>query len=418
MARLFTAGFEVQEPAAAVGGIDFVSSGTNAGTYNTNLSFVRSGGVSGKIDSGAGNATSGFRLLSLAMTSKTNYIRIYVYIPAFPSAGCEIIHHNTTARGFGVRLNTDGTVQLWNPATNTSLSATTAQLQVNTWHCIEVLQIINATPQITDLTLRVDYNLIVSVSGLTLTVNATEALGLGWLRAGVGVSTVLYFDDAAVNDSTGASQNSYPGEGKVVLLKPTSLNANGGSWTDDAAATTSAALFTAIDNTPPNGIADTIAGGGNHQDRNAAANTSLDMNMTDYTTAGVAATDRIRVVIPIINTGAPVVTGAKTGSVGVVSNPTITNIAFVNGGTAAANFWSGTTAGTYPTGWKWEKGTTIYDPTVTPGTSPVMRVTITGGTTSRIAMVDFMGMYVEYSPRRSLIHNEVRRRNLQKMIGR
>ncbi len=87
-------------------------------------------------------------------------------------------------------------------------------------------------------------------------------------------------------------------------------------------------------------------------------------------------------------------TGAKTGSIGVVSNPTVANIAFPS----SANFWSGVTAGTYLTGWKWEHGTSTDAPTVTLATQPVTRVTVTGGTASRIAMCCAMLIYVDYTP--------------------
>jgi hypothetical protein len=208
----------------------------------------------------------------------------------------------------------------------------------------------------------------------------------------------VFLDDLAINDGTGGSQNSWPGgASKIVLLKPISLNTNGGSWTDSAAATTSAALTDAIDNTPPTGIADTTASAG-HQDRNAAANSSLDMNLTTYATAGIGAGDTVNVVEPQINVGAPVVTAAKTGSFGISANPVIANRVFTGGATAAANFWRGVAAGTYPTGWGWERGTVTYAPSVTVGSSPVARVTITGGTTTRIAMVDALGMYVDYTP--------------------
>lgn len=124
------------------------------------------------------------------------------------------------------------------------------------------------------------------------------------------------------------------------------------------------------------------------------------MNLATYASAGIAAGDTINVVLPVVNVGAPLVTGAKTGSFGVSSNPVITNRVFTGGTTAPANFWRGVAPATYATGWTlgWERGTVTYNPAVTLGSSPVARLTITGGTASRIAMCDAIGLYVDYTP--------------------
>src|SRR6185369_369314 len=124
------------------------------------------------------------------------------------------------------------------------------------------------------------------------------------------------------------------------------------------------------------------------------ANEAYDATMTDYTTAGVGAGATVNVVDPVISTAAPVSTSAKVGQVGVVSNPAI---AVINLTGNSGQFWSGTPAGTYETGWKWSHGTRTYAPTVTLGTAPVMRVTQVTSST-RIAMVCLMGIYVDYTP--------------------
>ncbi len=118
--------------------------------------------------------------------------------------------------------------------------------------------------------------------------------------------------------------------------------------------------------------------------------------MTTYTAAGIKATDIVNVVVPVVSTGAPVTTSAKQGTVGVVSNPTIANVALSSTGTAGA-FWQGNAAGAWPTGWKWSVGTAAYSPAVTLGTAPVMRLTQVTSST-RIALADAMGIYVDYTP--------------------
>ncbi len=207
------------------------------------------------------------------------------------------------------------------------------------------------------------------------------------------------------SDATNASptgRNTTPAanaDGKIVLLKPTADSAVGTGWTlGTGTAIAGNTGKTAVANTPPLGVADLAAGSDPKQIRNASsnANVNYDATMTTYTAAGLSTGDTVNVVVPIVYTAAPVVTSAKAGTVGVVSNPAITSIALGAGGTAGA-FWSGVAGGTFSTGWKASYGTVTYIPSVTLGTAPVMRITQVTAST-RIAVVCGMFMYVDYSP--------------------
>lgn len=399
MARLGTTGYESKEGTTGSG---FDGYGVSA-TTSVETVIVRSGAASAKIDSGVGNAAGTVSTGAASVTGTASvvtwWVRAYCYFANLPGTTVVVVRMSSSAGGlsasYGVGVDAAGLLSLRGAsgaANNGTLSVTTGQ-----WYRIEVQMTGSTGGNVTLDSARLD-GVDIGASALVIGTGAAFNSGAtaGWHSA-PGANLSIIVDDMAWNDNSGANQNSWPGDGKVVLLKPISLNTNGGSWTDSAAATTSAALTDAIDNTPPTGIADTTASAG-HQVRNAAANTSLDMNLTTYASAGIASGDTINVIEPLINVGAPVVTAAKTGSFGVVSNPAITNRVFTGGGTAAANFWRGVTAGTYPTGWGWERGTVTYGSSVTVGSSPVARVTITGGTTTRIAMVDAMALYVDYTP--------------------
>jgi hypothetical protein len=299
------------------------------------------------------------------------------------------------------RMTATGTLQLWNeqgtPAQVGSDSVTA--LATNTWYRVE-LELFNTTAGSCVAELQLNGVSVARATNLTI---STSAIVIFQAGAGNGASLVpgldmsVYVDDMAVNDTTaGTGQTGYPGDSKIVLLVPTSDNAKGTGWTNDAATTTN--LWDAVNNLPPVGIADTTSSTGLHQLRNATsnANTNYDANMTTYSAAGVGAGDTVNVVQPIVVTGAPVTTSAKQGTVGVVSNPAITNVALSATGTAGA-FWQGNAAGTYTTGWKFSGGTMTHAPSVTIGTAPVMRITQVTSST-RIAMVCFMGMYVDYTP--------------------
>lgn len=403
MARVNTIGFEWNHMPVGSSGVtsgEFVYSGPTA-TYPTaatvQTSVVRSGTYAAQCNSGAGNAATVISNgINPSYTSATVWHRFYLCFGALPTTSAAVFKLGDNVSDVFVRVTSAGALQLF--ASGSQVGSDYAAGIVAdgvTWYRFEVAATGNGSAIVSSIEVRLEG--VTAFNSAVTTATAGPSPRIGWPEA-PGANKSVYVDDYGINDSTGAAQNTWLGDGKVVLLKPISLNLNGGSWTDDNAATTSAALTAALDNTPPKGIADTTAGGGDHQVRNAAANSSLDMNLTTYATAGIASVDTINVVIPICGTAAPVVTAAKTGSLGITTNPTIANIAFVNGGTAAANFWSGTTAGTFPTGWKWERGTFTYTPSVTVSSSPVFRVTITGGTVTRIAMVDAMGLYVDYTP--------------------
>ncbi|HET9613852.1 MAG TPA: hypothetical protein VFP22_03480 [Candidatus Limnocylindrales bacterium] len=390
MARLFTSGAETA---------DLTTEGLTigAGTPTIDTGQVRSGSRSFKFNAGAGNAIQALTLsLTGTVVGRAYFARAYFYYTAAPSA-------DTRVFGFlsqiSVYVKTTGVlvVRMANAGT-VDKGATSAALVANTWYRLEIMQQMRSGSADDDWEFRLDGATVSSATGETLGTVAPTGIGYGYGTNAPGANYVMYLDDIALNDDQGASQNTWPGDGKVVLLSPTALSAGGTGWTDDQAASTAAALLAAVDNTPPNGIADTTAGGGNHQDRNATSNASsnLDMTMTTYSAAGIGVGDTINVIDPIVATAAPVSTSAKAGTVGVVSNPAIANVSLGAGGTSGA-FWSGTAAGTYPTGWKISHGTTTYAPSVTVGTAPVMRVTQVTSST-RIAMVCFMGMYVDYTP--------------------
>lgn len=396
MARLAFTGFEAKDSTidGAFAGVTPVVSETGAGNFY-------SGAASAKCNAGAGNSTSftacGGYAASAAATT-TLLIRCRYKFTNLPASRKKILSSDASFARGGVSVDQNGALYAWCGA---GLSgASTLTITTGVWYRIE-FQITYTLTAPSTWTNTVD---AVRLNGVDLALTASDA-GVssatesvapqaGWLETGVGVSAVCYLDDFAINDTSGSSQTSWPGDGKIVLLKTISDSAVGSGWTDDAAAATT--IWDAITNTPPVGIADTTASTGLHQIRNASSATAdYDANMTSYATAGLSPLDLVVCVQPMIATGAPVATAAKTGAQQIVSNPAGGSDAFP----ANTNqFWNGTAAGTYPTGWKISRGTVIYAPAVTIGTSPVMRCDITGGTSTRIAMCCWMGIYVEYTP--------------------
>lgn len=332
------------------------------------------------------------------VASTSYFARFYFRLDNAPFSNVKIIEYDAD---ISVKVTTGGALQLWNSNTNTQIGSDSSAIATDgsTWYRIELKVTLNGSQQVTACELQLDGTSVASTSGLTIA-TSTGAFTAGWVEA-PGTSKVLYIDDTAVNSSAGSDQNSWPGSGKVVLLTPTSDSARGTGWVNDANGTTN--FFDATDNIPPAGIADTTSSSGVHQIRNGTsnANSSVDLNLKDYTTAGIGSGDTINVVLPIVSTGAPVSTSAKQGTIGVVSNPAITNISLGTLGTSGA-FWQGNAAGTWASGWKWSYGTPTYVPAVTLGTSPVIRITQVTSST-RVAMVCFLGMHVDYTPSSSRV---------------
>lgn len=396
MARLYTCGWETGSVDESVGGLSATVTGDNMGAVT---SPVRSGNYSLRVDYSTTASTGGRvnNLVTGAGSANTLFIRIYLYVAAIPTERSAVIRTHNVGTAVGTRgsvsLNTDGSVQVYNGAT--AVGSASSALTTNTWYMIELSSNCTGTNQV--VTLQVDGVPIASGVSFANT-NQDTAVQLGWSATGTAGPTkagTYYIDDYAVNYEGGTNQTTFPGTGSLLMLLPVSDSAIGTGWTTSGGATTG--LWDNVNNTPPTGIADTTANAG-HQIRNAAsaANSNYDAAVTDYAAAGIAASDTITLVAFLIGTGAPSATSPKAGTTIIVSNPV---------GAAASssfNFYQGTTvAGTYPTGWQWRmssNNTEVGDISAGNRTvQPVIRVTQVTSST-RIAMVDFLGMYVEYVP--------------------
>jgi hypothetical protein len=197
------------------------------------------------------------------------------------------------------------------------------------------------------------------------------------------------FDDIALNDSTGASQNSWPGGGQVVTCFPIS-DVQDGSWTGGAGGTGD--LSDAVNNIPPVGTA-TETNATQIESADGSGDNATDeyrANLTTYTNAGIGAADTITLIQPTIIHGEDVGTGTKTGSFGLQSNPSQTYATFTYGDDGGA-------LGTYDTLWPVKVGDPVYAPSPTLGSSPVLAVRKTDAGT-RVASVCAMGLNIEYVP--------------------
>ena len=309
------------------------------------------------------------------LLSSGNYLHFAINVATLPSVDRTIAGF-TGAGKITVRLTSTGALAVYINTTLVGTSSTT--LTTGTWYWIGVRQVTGTTVAF----LQID-----GINAVTGTATVTDTSNFVGFADAQSSAVDAYFDDVIV-DSVG-----FLAPSKVALLLPTANSAVGTGWVGGAGG---AASFNAVDNTPPVGVADTGTDISQIRNATAAANSNYDATMTTYSAAGVNTGDTVLAVDAIVATAAPVTTSSKQGTVGVASNPTIANIALAAGGTAGA-FWSGAAGGVYPIGWKISHGTFTTSPSVTVGTAPVMRITQVTSST-RIAMVCFMGMNVAWTP--------------------
>jgi hypothetical protein len=403
MARLCFSGFEANMSLTANdGNPDGAATGSTV-SYDTTV--PRSGVRCIKVDSGAGNTSGGIQLQSgVPAAFSTNRVIWHRYCVRFanfptaatPFAGIVSNMNNVTDgtdRPFRLSVDSSGFLGLGGGSPFTLGSTSSFQFSLNTWYRIEVQTtftfVASTSSQYSVDEIRVDGNTItwaalprVRPFAAASPTALLSTLG-GWI-ATPGANCVMYLDDFALNDDSGANQNTWPGDGKIVLLLPISDNTVTG-FTTGAGGTTS--LFDAVNNRPPTGAADPGTATSQIRDATSSATDNYDANMTTYTNAGVGSIDQVRVVQWAINHSTASTTSIPSRSGRLASNPVEGSDTTMTNPTAAASTW--------PTGWVWGFGPMDYTPSVTFGTSPVLRV---GKRTSSTRIVDvaFMGVQVEY----------------------
>ena len=394
MGRIRTIGFEANGLTFSID--NFLEGGYIFGVPTTDTTTFRSGAKSLRCNSGAGNTDTHMDVKLKAaeqVVGRSYYLRTYIYIDTLPSNdNCSIItvYAGTSDSVCSVNLRSNGVLRFMRGSPAVQVGSDTASLSLNTWYRIELYMKtdVGATDEVE---MRLDGITVGSATSLTLSDSSVSIFQLGWVASGPGANRSIYYDDMAINnnvDDGSGLQNSWPGPGKIVLLKPIS-DVQAGTWTGGAGGTTN--LFDAIDNTPPLGTS-SETNLTQIENVDTSPDNSTDeyrATMTSYFDAGIGGEDEIVLVQPLVDSGEDAGAGTKTGSFAILSNPTQ---ATVDTFTAGANAGA---LGTWPSNWDTQWGAAQSSPIVDVSTSPVMalRKTDTG---NRVLSVDFMGIYVEY----------------------
>src|SRR5258706_5677394 len=236
MGRLFSSGFELNSTG---GSVEFDSS-TN---FTIQSTVVRSGTYAAQANASNVQATLRQILFTSNQAAK-GWFRIYIRIASYPTAAIRIMEFEDTANATlgGILLNTTGTLALRKADTTTI--ATSGALALNTWYRVELAT--DATGSGT-LQARID--------GATFASGANSSQG-SWARVafgGFGQSSTfnIYIDDVAVNDATGSFQNSWPGDGKIIHLRPNAAGDSNGFLTQVGGTAGAANNYTRVNEVTP-----------------------------------------------------------------------------------------------------------------------------------------------------------------------
>jgi hypothetical protein len=276
MARLWTSGFEWQSVA---NGREWQSTATGGtgGNVAINTSIKRSGAASIEFSSAA-DASNYIEILYNA-TDVVTYIRIYAFFQSFPTSTGSLIQLVSSGSDVqaAVGVRTTGVLELFDGDIAGTSRGTSSALDAEKWYGIELKVQNGGSPEIEARVWEDGVNTpSVFASGvMTATANAnTATIGMADFVA----DCVVNIDDCAINDTSGTAQTSYPGEGRLVMARPTGAGDNAADLGD----------ATAIDDTTPNDATDFI---------DLDTNTSIgDYAMTDSSSLGIDSFDNIKLV--------------------------------------------------------------------------------------------------------------------------
>lgn len=378
MATSLICGFEMQ----SVGECSSYETGAGAVTIST--SVVRSGNASIKFiyigADVAGWAAFQRRSAGGSLVAFAQSARVYTFGgPIFGGATTVFVVGSGTSAGTNLVLLNTTTVRITDGAGGGEVNVTIPTWNPDVWHRWDL---------VVSGTTRTAY-----LDGVQIAQSTTGGTASPQTQIQIGrisdSTDVWYFDDLLVDDGVLPAPAS-GANNKVGLLIPTAGN-NANSWTDGAGGTGD--IHGSVDNIPPVGVAASTAAA---KIKNAASGGNLDYTATmqSYTAGGIPDGSVINAVQAICNDGEEVGTNTKAGNTWIASNPAQ--------GTAPAGSTfdygdDGGALGTFPTGWTTHFGIVTASPSVTLGTAPTVVVRKTTSST-RVVDVDFMGLYVDYTP--------------------
>ena len=382
MARLMSSGFESNSLVAGVEITSILSTPTIV------TSPVRSGTYALEINGLVTGTQKSITLPIRTASTAPLYCRFYFYLSTLPSTTTNIANFgNGGLTSSNISLNASGQLLLRN--FSTTIGSPTAALSLNQWYRVEWYADASPANGSQVITGRLNGTQFATSSILTISNSSTGDVRFG---GNVGSDSsnagLWYFDDIAVNDTTGLYQNSWAGDGSIIHLKPNAAGDNN-AWLDTAGSAGTSNNYTLVDENPPNDVTDYV--------QSRVTDQIDDYNIED--TSGSVAS---KALMNVVQVG---VRFSRSG--GTTSSQVVPRLKGASGGTveegAAINASSST--------WLSHKETSprIYDLTsyVVPGTSVMwsksaldtaqIGVRISTGSGDRYVWVSTLWALVEYT---------------------
>lgn len=267
MGRLNMSGFEL-------GSADEFGESSDASVQlSWSTSIKRSGNYALRVNKTTNTAAYVGMIIPGATTNRVYRGRAYIYIASAPTgADIEIMRFNqstTALDGAAIRLTSSSTLKLVT-SSGDQIGSSSGALSLNTWYRVELRGNFsgNAGEALLDGS---------SFATGDLSTGASAGFDADSFRVGncnsVNSSNCdLYFDDIAVNDEQGTSENSWPGAGQIVTFRPTAAGDN----------PLPAGTFADIDDVPANDATRVeIQANGDIGDYNVSATTDLGIGSSD-----------------------------------------------------------------------------------------------------------------------------------------
>lgn len=237
MTRLWTGGAELQSTAV---GVEYSANFTAAPAIETTTR--RSGNAAWRIANAA--ASEGFSQIHTS-SQGAFFGRFYLYIVALPLSGTPTIAgwRQTGTQKINLRLSSTGVLQLFNQEDSAQIGSDSPVLSTGVWYRIEMAYD-STTLSATTCSARIDGEEFASG---TIDITATpNRLSIGTTAGDVTLDYIV--DDCAINDANGSFENTWPGEGEVIVLRPNGNGANSGFTGSDGNSTDNYLL---VDEIPP-----------------------------------------------------------------------------------------------------------------------------------------------------------------------
>ena len=253
MARLSSSGFELN---SVTSDVEWSSTYGTAPSIQTGT--VRSGTYALQVTSLPSGSTEGieYQFKSSANTGPF-YIRVYLRVATSPTAENRIILLNNSS-GSGtpivyLTLSSTNTLTLYDE--DGQIGSASSALSANTWYRVEILIDATGVGATDTVTARLDGTNFASSSTRNLSAGIAFLSVGGNLNSEAQTQGDWYFDDIAINDSTGSFQNSWPGDGSIKHLRPNAAGDNT-NWT--RVGTDSGANWSQTDEVTPNNATDYV----------------------------------------------------------------------------------------------------------------------------------------------------------------